>query len=753
MGTRTTPSTADLPDRRAVSAAAVGGSRFPWLDSLWFDLALAFVAGLLYALIVMGPGPLNPRNVDWVTFDPAYHYIGWELLRQDPHVHWPLTYTDRLGYPKGESVALLDLNPLAAVMLKPLSPVLPEPLQYFGMEVVLACALQFFFAFRIFRLVPGMDVLGIALCSVFFLLAPPLNYRFMGHYSLSNHWLLLAALLVFLQVQAEPGDSSQTGEAPSRRVAIRRFVIAGTVLTAISVGVNPYLAFQVLAVLTAGVVSLLWQRRLSLPRAAGVMVLFCAAGFAVAYSLGLVIEGGRGYKSGGYRVFSMNLLSLVDPRGWASILLPRISSATSGQYEGYNYLGVGVLALALIVVVAAVVQRRKLPVLDRRWLIPLLLCCGALTLLALSTKVTLASRTLVDLDPGERLSPYLASLRASGRLFWAAYYVILVAVLAAPFLLLKRLWANLLVGCALLLQIADLLPPIADTQSLRHWVHTTISEAHPSPLRSPIWSTLGATHQNLIVLPAWQCNESAAPLGTESYRIFGFLAVSQKMRTNSYQSARYTEAARDWHCHQAIDALSEQPLSPDSAYVVTPELAARIAAGPTGPGKCHDLDRVILCSTKTDFGLSPVLMTPEEKLENAIANPGFEEGGLAPWSPVWEVGADVSSARAHSGSHSLAESEPGSVYQDLTGLEPGATYVASAWVSGSPDATAQAQLTIYDPSDNGSTASPFASVGPEWRNLSRSFTAGRDGTIRLHLLRGPGSGIIYWDDVHISREK
>ena len=747
MGTRTTPPSAELPDKNAFSAAPVKRSpRSSWNDSRWFDLALALAAGFLYALIVMGPGPLNPRNVDWVTFDPAYHYIGWELLRQDPHVHWPLTYSDRLGYPQGESAALLDLNPLAAVMLKPLSPLLPEPFQYFGIEVVLACALQFFFAFRIFRLVLGTDIVGIALCSVFFLLAPPLNYRFMGHYSLTNHWLLLAALLVFLRAQTGLGYPTQAIEARVGHPTIRHFVIAGTGLTAISVGINPYLAFQVLAVMTAGVISLLWQRRVTLLRAAGIMVLLCATGFLVADSLGLVIEGGRGYKSGGYRVFSMNLLSLGDPRGWSSILLPRISSATSGQYEGYNYMGVGVLALALMVVVVAVLQRRKLPALNRQWLIPLLLCCGTLTLLALSTKITLASRTLVDLDPGEKLSPYLASLRASGRLFWTPYYLILVAVLAAPFLLFKRLWANVLVGCALLLQIAD-------TQSLRHWVHTTISEQHPSPLRSPIWSTLGSMHQNLIVLPAWQCNGSAAPLGPESYRIFGFLAVRLKMRTNSYQSARYTEVARDWHCRQAINALSEQPLSLDSAYVVTPELAARIAAGPTGPGKCHDLDRVILCSTKTDFGLSPVLMTPEARLESAIANPGFEEGDLSPWSPVWEVGANMSSARAHSGSHSLSESGLGSVYQDVTGLDPGATYNASAWVSGSPDATAQAQLTIYDPSDNGSMSSPFVSVGPDWRNLSRSFTAGRDGTIRLHLLRGPGSGTIYWDDIHISREK
>ena len=93
---------------------------------------IALIAGFFYALLVMGPRPLNPRNVNWIAFDPAYHYIGWEMFRQDPHVHWPITYTDRLGYPQGESVALLDLNPLLAVALKPLSPLLPEPAQYLG---------------------------------------------------------------------------------------------------------------------------------------------------------------------------------------------------------------------------------------------------------------------------------------------------------------------------------------------------------------------------------------------------------------------------------------------------------------------------------------------------------------------------------------------------------------------------------------------------------------------------------------------
>jgi hypothetical protein len=138
----TNDSNSQVANRRAAS----------WHDSVWFDLTIALVAGFFYALLVMGPRPLNPRNVNWIAFDPAYHYIGWEMFRQDPHVHWPVTYTDRLGYPQGESVALLDLNPLMAMALKPLSFLLPEPAQYFGLEVILACTLQFFFAFRLFRL-------------------------------------------------------------------------------------------------------------------------------------------------------------------------------------------------------------------------------------------------------------------------------------------------------------------------------------------------------------------------------------------------------------------------------------------------------------------------------------------------------------------------------------------------------------------------------------------------------------------------
>lgn len=704
-----------------------------WYQSMWFAVVLAAVAGFSYALLVMGPTPLNPKNVNWVAFDPAYHYIGWELFRQDPHVHWPITYTDRLGYPKGESVALLDLNPLMAVVLKPLSPLLPEPSQYLGIEVILACALQFFFAYRLLLLLIGTNVLGAVLGSAFFLLAPPLNYRFWGHYSLSNQWVLVAALFIFAQAQE---DSPR---------AVRRFWISAAVLAAITVGINPYLAFQVLLVLMAGVISLLWQKRITLAQSAGVAALLLAVGFVVAYSLGLVISGGKGYSSGGYRDLSMNLVAPVDPRTFTSLIFPRLRGTSPGQYEGYNYLGAGVLFLLAIVVIAALLHKGKLRHPDRRWLVPLSLCCLLLTLLALSTKVTGGGNTLIDFDPQQRFSHFFAPLRSTGRLFWAPYYVILTAILAAPFLFLRKTWANLLLAALLVLQFAD-------TRSLRQWVRMTISEDHPSPLKSPVWAQLGSLHQNLIVLPAWQCAKNASPGGPEGYRFFGFLAIQDKMRINSYQSARYTGVAQDYHCTQAVEELAQQPLSPDSAYVVTPELAETIARGPTGPGKCHDVDNFILCSTKTDFGLSPVLMTPEQRVENSVANPGLEDGKVAPWSNNG-VEANASAAHAHSGTYSLAETGSGTVYQDINGLEPGGVYRLSAWVSCSPGTRTTTKLTIYNPTDNSAVSSPVATCDAAWQQLSTSFFVGGEGAVRIYLVRGPGAGIVYWDDIHISSER
>jgi hypothetical protein len=350
---------------------------------------------------------------------------------------------------------------------------------------------------------------------------------------------------------------------------------------------------------------------------------------------------------------------------------------------------------------------------------------------------------LVDLDPRERLTPILAIFRSSGRLFWLPYYAALSALLVAPSLFLRRRTANLLLCGALALQLVDTIP-------MRRWVHATVNGGYSNPLQSPIWSELGAIYANLVVLPPWQCDHYGTPGGVDGYRIFGLLAADQNMRINSYYSGRQTERALAFHCSRSIAALSERTLSPDTAYVVTPALAALIAEGPTGPGQCHDLDGFILCSPKNSLGLSARLKDPADRLQDSLHNSGFEEGGLSPWTTFRQVRAQLSTSHVHSGMHSLAEVEGGgSVYQDISGLEPGKRYLVTAWVSASRGGRATAQVATYDPTPDMATFSATLMPDADWQRVYHTFTASPSGGIRLHLFRGDGDAAIYWDDVRI----
>ena len=159
-----------------------GALSLQWPDSIALNLLIAGAIGFLYTLLVLGLPRLDPTNLSWLDGDPATFYIAWELFRQDPHLHWPLTFTDRVGYPLGDSIAFMDPNPLLLILLKPLSPLLPTPFQYLGIAAVLAAALQFFFGARLFRLLLGRNVSGVLLPSMFFLIAPPMTWRLVGHY-------------------------------------------------------------------------------------------------------------------------------------------------------------------------------------------------------------------------------------------------------------------------------------------------------------------------------------------------------------------------------------------------------------------------------------------------------------------------------------------------------------------------------------------------------------------------------------------
>jgi hypothetical protein len=111
-----------------------------------------------------------------------------------------------------------------------------------------------------------------------------------------------------------------------------------------------------------------------------------------------------------------------------------------------------------------------------------------------------------------------------------------------------------------------------------------------------------------MVMPPWQCEGAGSPGGNEGADIFGMLAASQQMRTNSYRAGRSTGVQLKFHCGESIAAFLHRPLSPTSVYVVTPQIATVISAG---SAKCHNLDGYILCSKQDDFGLGATHWEPQ----------------------------------------------------------------------------------------------------------------------------------------------
>ena len=114
----------------------------------------------------------------------------------------------------------------------------------------------------------------------------------------------------------------------------------------------------------------------------------------------------------------MNLFSPFDPGWFGSKVFPAIiPHLEKGQYEGYSYLGAGVLALAIILAAFALRHRERLHGIDKRWLLPLAACCLVLTLMALTTKIMAGSTVVLE----RRSTPAFFPVSGTFTLQWPSF--------------------------------------------------------------------------------------------------------------------------------------------------------------------------------------------------------------------------------------------------------------------------------------------------------------------------------------------
>lgn len=437
------------------------------------DIVVTIAITLIAFFYLFGFNVLNIHNIDLVSRggDFTVSYLGSVLYRIDEW-RWPIFTHMNLAYPYGISVHGTDGSPLLSVIFKvfhTLFGMSPEA-QFVGIWTLISYIMQAYVSVLIFRHVFKNKFL-IILGALFFVSAPIMMMRVFVHINLMPHFLLLFAILMWL----------------NNRLQTRDWVYMG-ILFSLAILTCPYfLPMQ------AGFFALLIYRKVWVEKAVTWKKMFLSVGclalllFIWYYLLGMLATE-QEIASGGWRGLGLNLIALFNPSWSRSQLFNNLTP--KADFDADNYFGLGLLIL-LIICFSDVKKLFRRDNLKKHALLALLLV--GLFVFALSSQVKLGTAVVLDYRPGAYIDWLGSVFRYSGRFFWPIWYLL-------AFFLIKTLGNNAprrvfwLLPLLLMIQIWDLYPT--------YEMKSDFARRAPKyvyPMKSPEWDRITKQYNNAFI--------------------------------------------------------------------------------------------------------------------------------------------------------------------------------------------------------------------------------------------------------------
>ena len=480
----------------------------------WITVGLCGIAGALAFLLIYGAGPLNPCQDVWLLGgydegDITQHYAGWLAFRNPPWA-FPLGYAANASIPDGVIISYTDSIPWVAILCKVFRNILPETWQYFGLYTFLCFVLQGIAAGMLVNRFSKSRCFTV-ISSVFFAFSPILLDRAFRHTALASHWLILFSIYIYLSYRQKLHSQSVSDSSRSALSAgAVRFPWQCFLLNILAIGLHPYMLpitmlFTLLCCVERGGQKTHESKTISWCKAAGFFLLALFSSAFAGWCLGVV-----GWTSGdsreGFGFYSMNLNAPVNPSSpfgyqWSRFLQPLPQGA--GQYEGFNYLGVGILLLVVVCFIWMSFKALRTPEKSlatlKKWMgknALLLLALLFLFLFALSNTISLGEASLVIPLP-KKLLELCGIFRSSGRMFYAVWYLLLLWGLFTLSRLASPRWSTILLALFAAIQLLDLSPVIR--QKHDHMKEAMDGAFVPEIFQNENLCTIGETRTKLLL--------------------------------------------------------------------------------------------------------------------------------------------------------------------------------------------------------------------------------------------------------------
>lgn len=439
------------------------------------NIVAALLGGIAFALIY-GIKILNPLYTDWLLTggDPSQHYLGWEFFRRSSW-YFPFGLTDQLAYPLKTSVIYTDSIPVFAVFFKLFRSILPQQFQYFGIWGLLCFVLQGYYAAKILGERSSSKTVILA-GSVFFIVSPIMVFRMYYHTALAAHWLILLAIYFYFKHEKEYRDIFKP---------VMQWGILGILIGSIHLYFVPMCG----AILLGYILCSIWKER-------KVRIRFFYPGISFSVGLFLTIYLLGGFSSGAdtgtnnLGLFSFNLNAFLNPMSYSTLLkntsLWNWPFYTQGQYEGFSYLGMGIILLCacgIVLMVKNIFRRRKPSVYQ---VMTVLMSIG-LIVLAASPTITWNDKLLLQLPYSSTIYKYWGIFGSCGRMAWPVVYFLMIFGITS---IGNMKWKRKEISCVVL--ILACLVQVVDLSGQLYKRHENYSEkvVYQSPLAGTVWDDI-----------------------------------------------------------------------------------------------------------------------------------------------------------------------------------------------------------------------------------------------------------------------